>query len=101
VLILIRYDHWGHFHELGHNHQDSIWTWECTGEVTVNFFSARAQMVVRNQTNPANFYGWSGTDVTSRALNRAAYFAKGSPYSELCRSPGMYLDSFLQVRFRV
>jgi hypothetical protein len=83
---------------LGHNHQESIWTWACTGEVTVNFFSARAQYVVRNQTNPANFYGWSGKDFTRRASNRAAYFARGAIYSELCGSASLYLDSFLQVR---
>lgn len=30
---------WGLFHELGHNHQSGDWTFEGTGEVTVNLFS--------------------------------------------------------------
>ncbi|MGC4005457.1 MAG: M60 family metallopeptidase [Pirellulales bacterium] len=30
---------WGIFHELGHNHQWKEWTYEGTGEVTVNIFS--------------------------------------------------------------
>ncbi|HET6407549.1 MAG TPA: M60 family metallopeptidase, partial [Chthoniobacteraceae bacterium] len=30
---------WGHFHELGHNHQVGDWTFEGTGEVTCNIFS--------------------------------------------------------------
>ncbi|MGV3531211.1 MAG: M60 family metallopeptidase [Chthoniobacteraceae bacterium] len=30
---------WGHFHELGHNHQVSDWTFSGTGEVTCNLFS--------------------------------------------------------------
>lgn len=30
---------WGLFHELGHNHQASEWTFDGTGEVTVNLFS--------------------------------------------------------------
>jgi hypothetical protein len=30
---------WGHFHELGHNHQSGDWTFEGTGEVTCNIFS--------------------------------------------------------------
>ncbi len=30
---------WGFFHELGHNHQSSMWTFPGQGEVTVNFFS--------------------------------------------------------------
>jgi hypothetical protein len=97
-LLIIRYDHWGHFHELGHNHQQGAWTWACTGEVTVNFFSARAQYVVRNQTNPANFYGWNAADYTSRAIKRAEYFAAGANYTTLCATNKLYLDSFLQVR---
>ncbi|MEO5914538.1 MAG: M60 family metallopeptidase [Luteolibacter sp.] len=30
---------WGFFHELGHNHQNKMWTPEGTGEVTCNIFS--------------------------------------------------------------
>jgi len=30
---------WGHFHEMGHNHQQGDWTFEGTGEVTENLFS--------------------------------------------------------------
>ena len=30
---------WGLFHELGHNHQSSDWTFDGTTEVTVNLFS--------------------------------------------------------------
>jgi len=30
---------WGHFHELGHNHQVSDWTFDGTVEVTCNLFS--------------------------------------------------------------
>lgn len=30
---------WGFFHELGHNHQNGDWTFNGTGEVTVNFFT--------------------------------------------------------------
>ena len=30
---------WGHFHELGHNHQQGDWTFDGTTEVTCNLFS--------------------------------------------------------------
>jgi hypothetical protein len=30
---------WGLYHEVGHNHQSSDWTFEGTGEVTVNLFT--------------------------------------------------------------
>ena len=32
-------DVWGLFHEMGHNHQNGDWTFQGTGEVTVNFFT--------------------------------------------------------------
>ncbi|HMN95772.1 MAG TPA: M60 family metallopeptidase [Phycisphaerales bacterium] len=39
TLENLRRGSWGLFHELGHNHQDPMWTFEGTGEVTVNLFS--------------------------------------------------------------
>lgn len=30
---------WGFFHEIGHNHQNQDWTFDGTGEVTVNLFT--------------------------------------------------------------
>ena len=36
---LERYGSWGIFHEIGHNHQQSDWTPDGTGEVTVNLFT--------------------------------------------------------------
>ncbi|MBA2116953.1 M60 family metallopeptidase [Bremerella alba] len=33
---------WGHAHELGHLHQHRAWTYQRTGEVTVNIFAAYA-----------------------------------------------------------
>lgn len=30
---------WGPWHELGHMHQQGIWTWDALGEVTVNIYS--------------------------------------------------------------
>ena len=30
---------WGHYHEMGHNHQSDLWTFDGTVEVTVNLFT--------------------------------------------------------------
>ncbi|MEQ1631210.1 MAG: M60 family metallopeptidase, partial [Planctomycetota bacterium] len=38
-LQTMRSGPWGLFHELGHNHQSKDWTFDGTGEVTVNLFS--------------------------------------------------------------
>lgn len=33
---------WGHYHEMGHAHQNPLWTDHATGEVTVNIFTVYA-----------------------------------------------------------
>ena len=40
---------WGHFHELGHNHQVGDWTFDGTGEVTCNLFSLYVMETVCGQ----------------------------------------------------
>lgn len=89
--------HWGHYHELGHNHQDSAWTWECVVEVTCNFFSARGMAAVRGFTDPAHFYGWYDGNMEQRLQDQEKYFADGPDHKVLCDSPSLYLDSFLQL----
>jgi len=39
---------WGMFHELGHNFQDQMWTWNGTTEVTVNIFTLHAMEKICN-----------------------------------------------------
>jgi hypothetical protein len=41
---------WGVFHEIGHNMQRDWWTYEGTGEVTVNIFSLKATEIVVGTT---------------------------------------------------
>lgn len=38
-LAQMKQGSWGHFHELGHNHQVGDWTFAGTGEVTCNLFA--------------------------------------------------------------
>ena len=39
---------WGLFHEVGHNHQRTAWTFDGTGEVTVNLFTLHALDLMYN-----------------------------------------------------
>jgi hypothetical protein len=50
---------WGFYHEIGHNHQSRDWTFEGTGEVTVNLFTMYILETV---------CGVSKEDATKRAL---------------------------------
>lgn len=58
---------WGFYHELGHNHQTPDWTFDGTGEVTVNLFSMHTLEVVCGQ---------SPKESTSRALENTAKLKK-------------------------
>ncbi len=77
----------------------------CTGEVTVNFFSAAAWVAVKAANlstfpvSKANFYGWRGNDASSREADRVAYFAQypGGNYTYLCAASALYFDSFTQA----
>jgi len=52
---------WGDFHELGHNHQRSWWTFSGDGEVSVNIFSNYA---LENQASAStNFWAYSADPV--------------------------------------
>jgi len=48
---------WGFFHEVGHNHQHGDWTFDGTGEVTVNLFTLYAYEVVSGTPVMANERG--------------------------------------------
>lgn len=37
---------WGHYHEMGHSHQNPMWTFGGTGEVTVNIFTVLSLNIV-------------------------------------------------------
>ncbi|MGI9014624.1 MAG: M60 family metallopeptidase [Phycisphaerales bacterium] len=39
---------WGHYHEMGHAHQNPLWTDGATGEVTVNIFTVYALHIVND-----------------------------------------------------
>lgn len=41
---------WGHYHEMGHSHQNQLWTFAGTGEVTVNIFTVLALNTVNGYT---------------------------------------------------
>ncbi|KAI7843452.1 hypothetical protein COHA_002930 [Chlorella ohadii] len=94
---------WGHFHELGHNHQRGEWTPPNGGEMVPNFFSAIQMYRVLNITTPANFYGWYGNDYNSRYANRRAHKARVAAgeqfdaWANLENVGGLMLDSIFEA----
>jgi hypothetical protein len=82
-----RGQNWGFFHEVGHNHQSPDWTFEGTGEVTVNLFTLYLFEAICGQpvaTNP-----WASLALRQRKmaefdLSRPSFAAwKSDPFLAL------------------
>jgi hypothetical protein len=85
---------WGLFHELGHNHQSGDWTFEGTGEVTVNLFTMYVFETVCGLPAAKAHGGISGAE---RARKLKAYCAAPG-FEAWKRDPFLALILYLQVR---
>ena len=87
---------WGFFHEMGHNHQNYDWTFDGTGEVTVNFFSLyNMEKICGRMPRQTPQMGNQGV------LRRVARWkAAGRPFDEWKRDPFLALDFFVELRMK-
>lgn len=83
---------WGLFHELGHNHQVSDWTFEGTGEVTVNLFTLHALETVCGLPPGAGHEG------LAKPEPMLAHIAAGAPFEAWKRDPFLALRMYFQMR---
>jgi hypothetical protein len=85
---------WGLYHEMGHNHQSPDWTFEGTGEVTVNLFTLYVidQLChlspIRGRASPAN---------AGQSKARAAYRAGGKNFETWKKEPFLALQMYVQL----
>ena len=83
---------WGFFHELGHNHQNSDWTFQGTGEVTVNFFTLY---------NLEKLCGIPPrqTRMKQDGLRQLPKWVQGGrSHDEWCRDPFLALEMFVRIQ---
>jgi hypothetical protein len=85
-------DLWGLLHELGHNHQSRPWTFDGTGEVTVNLFTMFALERAFQSAGPHG-------DMTAarRVANLRRYFSAGARFDMWQREPFVALVMYRQV----
>ncbi|MGH7133186.1 MAG: M60 family metallopeptidase [Phycisphaerales bacterium] len=87
---------WGLFHELGHNHQNSDWTFDGTGEVTVNIFSLYTCETVCGL--PMS----TGHDAVDKRADRDARAKKhtdtGADFNKWKSDPFLALEMYIQLR---
>jgi len=84
---------WGHFHE-GHNHQDPMWTFSGTGEVTCNIFS----MYIYNQVLGIPTHR-AHPDMYPEKMetNILEYIKEGVPFDTWKSSPFLALLTYYQL----
>ena len=83
---------WGFFHEMGHNHQNRDWTFQGSGEVTVNFFTLycieKICGVKPRQTR-------MGHPNIKRKYE--SWLAEGHPYEKWKSDPFLALEFFVRL----
>lgn len=86
---------WGCYHEIGHNHQDRVWTPACCGEVTVNLFTVLAIEKVAGQD-------WREERFTSGRNRMAARVKKwkdgGGTFETWKKDPFLQLELYLRLQ---
>jgi hypothetical protein len=84
---------WGLFHELGHNHQSSAWTFDGTVEVTVNLFSLYLMETICNKPVAEGHEA-----LADRNKNMARHLAMGAPFDKWKSDPFLALTMYIQLR---
>ena len=82
---------WGLYHELGHNMQDSAWTFQGTGEVTCNIFTLHAMEVVSGQQP------WIHSWLQGKIESAHRYLRNGANFKEWQDNPGVALFVYAQL----
>ena len=86
---------WGMFHEVGHNHQSSDWTFEGTVEVTVNLFTLYVFEFLCGTPATSAYHEWAG-DHTRAKIER--YDFKNPDFELWKREPGLALFMYVQLQ---
>lgn len=86
---------WGHFHELGHNHQVGDWTFDGTGEVTCNLFSLYCMETLCGKP-PGQ--GHDAMEPARAEKRLRSYLAMGDKFGRWKSDPFLALTMYHQLR---
>jgi hypothetical protein len=92
--LLLTKGSWGHFHEMGHNHQSPDWTFGGTGEVTENLFSLYVSERCCHLADPAH----PALKPEDRAQRTRDYLAAGAKFEQWQADPFLALYMYLQLQ---
>ena len=94
-LDRLRQGSWGHFHELGHNHQSPDWTFRGTGEVTCSLFTLYVYDKVCGIAPSESRDTLSDERVLTAAREHAD---AGAPFAEWQSRPFLALAMYHQIQ---
>ena len=84
---------WGFFHEFGHNHQNKDWTFDGTGEVTVNFFTLYVlEKMCGQKPRQTRMTVKQGEELVAR------WKQKGQTYAQWKSEPFLALEMFVRLQ---
>ena len=86
---------WGLFHEIGHNHQSPDWTFEGTGEVTVNLFTLYVLDKVCG-IPPERTRKELSREGRAEAIRK--YLSAGAKFEDWKRDPFLALIMYVQIQ---
>lgn len=90
---------WGFYHELGHNHQQSDWTFDGTGEVTNNLFSLYGGERLNNADQGGDYlHSHPAVTPVERRKRLSKYLASGAKFSDWQGDPFLALTMYIQLR---
>ncbi len=87
---------WGHFHEIGHNHQASDWTFGGTGEVTCNLFSLYCMETVTGLPPRTGHPAINDPAKVRQAIQK--YVAAGADFEKWKSDPFLALMMYMQLQ---
>jgi hypothetical protein len=82
---------WGHYHEMGHAHQNPLWTFAGTGEVTVNIFTVLALHTINGYPLDSEAMR---TDPQHALSAMQAHAEKGAPFHRWQSDPFLALQTY-------
>ncbi|CAF3443400.1 unnamed protein product [Rotaria socialis] len=91
IHVLKKKGWWGVFHELGHNMQRDWWTFDGTGEVTVNIFTLHAMNII------CHIQPWIHPWLEEQESNTRIYIENGCNFDEWKDDPGIGLIIYAQL----
>lgn len=89
---------WGFYHEMGHNFQQSAWTFDGTGEVTNNLFSLYASEKMNGITPATYGKAHPAMDPSQQKKRLEKYLAAGAKFETWKDDPFLALTMYTELR---